>query len=547
MADDLNIHAALGAVNLFMSSVKSCRLYPESSDLVKQSLSTGYARLAALFYRDAPFVVSEAQGSILFDGKLLDAKSQRMPQIHSLRLLMQGLNLKSIVFDRAVDQENYAKVTRILSIPPEEMDARGGVREMFEAEGVSFVSANHNVFLGAEADAVIENDDEFFRRIWFGQVTELQALSYLTKKTANTSWLQAVSSRFLSYSADKGCEPNDRETITRLACLNGYLIKAGMEAGSGSILSLVYDVLEALGPWFNADILALNLSDRAVTQAVEQLEAERFLLLAARLLVMKGSQRRGSRLVSSTHMQAYAAASDWILALPRGIESRHSIDELKVREETLQKRELLRIEGLIKGLMDGDSDALNDLDTLAALPRTMTDLIQAGKTREAEQLIQRVSLAINLDDEGKSIGAVRVLLHTAKALTALDRQEQVSRVVGPVNLWARYQQEVTPLFESAADLMVNHSHNLIVCGVFTEAIPLLETFSLMVQGRLKKNRQMTQYAERTLRRMASERVFNLLMEEFREDTNGHRTHAATCLVLLGNMSVPPPSGPASGK
>jgi len=243
--------------------------------------------------------------------------------------------------------------------------------------------------------------------------------------------------------------------------------------------------------------------------------------------------------VSSTHMRSYVVASDWTLALPRGVEFRPLIDELKAREETLQKRALLSIEVLIKGLMAGDSDALNDHDAVAALPRAITERIQTGNTQEAERLIQAVSLAINLDDEAKSRAAVRVLLHTAKALTSLEKREQVIRVVGPINLWARYQQEVTPLFESAADMMVNHSHNLIVGGLFGEAIPLVETFSLMAQGRLKKNRQMTQYAERTLRRMASERVFNLLMEEFRGDTKGHRAHAATSLVLIGHISVPP--------
>ena len=539
MADDLNIQTALGAVNLFMSAVKNCRLYPESSDIVRQSLSSGYSRLTALFYRDAPFIVSEAQGSILFDGKLLDAKSQRMPQIHSLRLLMQALNLKSIVFDRAIDQENYAKASRILSMPPEEMDAQGGVRKMFEAEGVSFVSANHNVFLGAEADEVIERDEDFFRRIWFRQITELQALSYIARKTANAAWLLSVSGRFLTFCADKGYEPNDWDTISRLASLNGYLVRAGSEQGNATTFSLLYESLEALGAWFNADLLALNLSEVAVTKAVEHLDNESFMLLAARLLLVKQTQRRGSRLVGRVHIKAYSDASDWSLAQPRGREFTASIEALRSREEAAQQETLARIEAVIEGLMEGGSDALNDLDALAALPRVMTERTQQGKTQEAERLIQAVSLAINLDDEAKSMAAVRVLLQAAKAFTGLGRLDLVSRVLGPVNLWARYQQEVTPLFESAADMMVNHIHNLIVGGLFGDAVQFMESFSLMAQGRLKKDLHMTRYAERTLRRMASERVFNLFMEAFREDTGGHRHQASVALALLGNIAVPP--------
>jgi len=539
MADELNLNAAMGAVNFFMSAVKCCRLYPESSDIVKNSLSTGYSRLTTLFYRDAPFVVSEAQGSMLFDGKLLDPKSQRMPQIHSLRILMQGLNLKSLVFERGIDQENYAKVSRLLSLSPEKVEALGGVRAIFEIEGVAFVSANHNVFDAAEGDFVIDSDEAFFSGLWFGQVTELQALSYMSKKIFTAAWLKTVSRRFLTYLADKGCEPNDWESIFRLARLNGLIIQAGMERGYETISPLVYRSIEDLGPWFNADALALNLSDERVTQAAKQLDKESFMLLSARLLLMKKSQRRGSRLLSSVHMRPYAAASDWLLALPRGGESKALISELGRREERLQKKELVRIEVLIEGLMDGNSDALNDLEVLAALPQMIVERVQLGKIEEAETLIQEVSLSINLEDETTSMAAVRVLLHTAKAFSSLDRREQMIRVMGPLNLWARYQQEVSPLFESVADMMVNHIHTLIVCGHFAEAIPLVETFSLIAQGRLKKNDRMTDYAERALRRMASERVFNLLMEEFRENKIGHRGYAAAFFVHLGNISVPP--------
>lgn len=539
MADELNFNAAMGAVNLLVSAVKSYRLYPASSDIVKNSLRTGYMRLTTLFYRDAPFVVSEAQGAILFDGKPLDARSQRIPQIRSLQSLMEGLNLKSLVFDPGIDQASYAKLTRILSMAPEELQVLGGVRQLLETEGVAHVSVNHKVFVAADSTEVIASDEDLFGQIWYGQVAELQALGHLTKKIADLAWLKTVSRRFLLYIADKGHEPNDWETITRLAKLSGLLIKAGAETGSDLALPVLYESLEALGPWFNADALALNLSDRVVARAVDQLDDDSFVLLSARLLLMHRSQRRGSRLVSRAKLEPYAAASDWMLGLPRGIELKYPVDEARKQEERHQKKELSRIDGLIDALMGGDSETLNDLEALAALPRMMTERVQMGRGDEAEKMIQAIALAINLDDARKSMSAVRVLLHTGRSFLSLARRDMVIRVVGPINLWVRYQQEVTPLLESVADMMVHHVHNLVVSGHVAEAIPVAETFSLIVQGRLKKGPKMTRYAEKTLSRMASERVFNILMEAFRTNANGCRGHASTFLVQLGRISVPP--------
>jgi len=539
MAEELNINAAMGAVNLFMSAVKSCRLYPVSSDIVKNTIDTGYKRLSTVFYREAPFVVSEAGGNIFFDGKLLDPRSQRMPQIVSLRVLMESLSLRSIAFDPGIDGENYARLSRNLSIAPEEVEALGGIREMLDAAGVSYVTVNHQVYVPAEYDGVIESDEELFRSIWFNQVSEPQALGYIMKKIPSRPWLKAVSSRFLSYIADKGSDPTDWESISSIAQLSGLLIKAGVERDDDTLFQALYQSLEELGPYYNCDTLALNLSETVVTQAIDLLDNDSFMLLSARLLLVNRSQRRGSRLVSGANMRLYVNASDMLLSHPKGIEFKYQVDELRKREERLQKKELVRIDVLIEGLKDGDSNALHDPEVLAALPKSITERVQLGKGDEAEKLIQAISLSINLEDEKTSMAAVRVLLHTARAFSTLDRRDMVVRVVGPINLWVRYQQEVTPLFESVADMMVSHVHNLVVASQFAETIGVVETFSLIEQGRLKKNEQVTQYADKTLRRMASERVFNTIMEEFRKNEKGRRDHVANFLVQLGKISVPP--------
>lgn len=539
MADELDINAALGAVNLFVSTVKSRRLYPESSDIVKNTLSTGYTRLTSVFYRDAPFVVSEAEGSILFDGKLLDPKFQHTPQISALRYLMAGFNLKSISFERGIDSENYAALSRVLSMGPDEVVSLGGVREILETEGISHVTVNHKVFVAAESELLIESDEELFRHIWFGHVSEPQAVTYIAKRLVNAAWVTSVSRRFLSYIEEKGGEPSDWESISALAKLSGLCLTAAAERGDDSVVQAWYQSLEALGPWFNSDALAMNLTDPVVTRSVDHLDNESFMLLSARLMLIKQTQRRGSRLMSGSVISHYFNASDWMLTLSRGIELKYQVDELRKREERAQKKELVRIEVLIEGLLTGAFDALGDPEVLLALPRAITERVQQGKEGDAERLIQAICLSINPDDEKRSLAAVRVLLHTSRSLISLDQRDMVIRVVGPINLWVRYQQEVTPLFEAIADMMVNFIHHLVVSCQFAEAIPMVETFSLIELGRLKKNAQMCQYAEKTMRRIASERVFNTLMAEFRKNEKGRREHAANFLVQLGKISVPP--------
>lgn len=539
MAEELNINTAMGAVNLFIKAVKNCRLYPETSDSVINSIETGYKRLTTVFYRNVPFVVSEAEGSILFDGKVLEPKSQRMPQITSLRVLMETLDLKSIIFDRGIDKQNYGHFSRILSLPPEEVMALGGVREIMDTTGVNYITVNHKLFVAAVYDSVIENDEDLFTHIWFRQASEPQALGYIFKKIGESAWVNSLGRRFLAFMVDKGSVPTEWEFISSLATLSGFLTKAGVEGDDASVFHTLYRSLNALGPYFNSDALALNLSDKTITESIDQLDDDSFVHLSACLMLIKRSHRRGSCPMDPMHLRLYSEASDWMLSLPRGIVLRSRVDALRALQERDQKKELVRIDVLIEALMDGDTHALNDLGVRGVLPQALTERVQQGHHDAVDKLIHAISLSINLDDKKQVMEAVRVLLHTAKAFARFDYVDMVSRVIVPLNFWVRYQQEITPLYEASCDMMVHHIHSLVVSGRFSESIPVVETFHLIEQGRLKKNEVVTQYANKVMERMASERVFNTALVEFRKNEKGRREHAAHFLTQLGKISVPP--------
>ena len=539
MAEELNIHTAMGAVNLFMGAVKNCRFYPETSDIVQNSIEMGYKRLLTVFYRDASLVVSESDGSVLFDGRLLDPKFQKMPQVCSLKGLMDTLDIKSITFDPGIDQENYASLARVLSLHPDEVAALGGVHDMIEAAGLSGVAVNHKVYVSAEYETFIESDEELFRHIWFNQVSEPQALGYVGKKMGEMAWLDTVGQRFLAYAAGKGAETTDWTAISGLASLWGFLIKAAVEQEKPQTYCSLHGSLDALGPYFSCDVLALNHSEGEMAEVVELLDDKAFALLSARLLLIKRSGRRGIRLMDPSHLRYYISASDWMLNLPKGIALKYAVDELRKCEEKHQAEALARIEALLSELVGGNADVLNHPEVRAALPRSVAERIEAGALDEAEKLIHAISFFTNLEEETQAMAAVQVLLETGRVLIRQNSWEMVNRVIVPLNLWVRYQGGVTPLYESACDLMINHAHSLIVSGQFGEATSVVETFHLIVQGRLKKNGAVTQYAGKVMRRIASERVFNATMEEFRKNGRGLRDHASHLLVLFGAISVPP--------
>ena len=539
MAQELNINAAMGAVNLFMSAVKGCRLYPETSAIVKNSLDSGYKRLVTVFYRDTPFLISEADGTILFDGKPLDPRAQRMPQIDSLRGLMENLNLKSIAFNRGIDSANYAKFAKLLSMPPEEIDALGGIREMMDTEGVSFVVVNHKVYIQADSDSVIEDDQELFRQVWSDQIVDLPAASYIEKRFSHPQWLGGLGEGISDFISDKGLDVTDSESVLCIARLFGLVTRVALNYEIENAYAKVFDHLEALGPFYNSDLFALNIDEASVKDGIGSLSVDQFDLLAARLLVIRETQRRGSRFLGEENFRLYQQAAQWLVSSDRAVAERERIDALVRDEREAQKREIERIERFLEKVLRGDLSSLSEPSVQAAIPRVIADRIQVGKFDDAEALIAAVSAGVSTDDKELSEAAVRSLLQSTRTMIMLERRDLVNRAISPVNFWLRFQNELSSLYESVTDVIVNHVHHLITVQQLDDAVPFFETFSLMVQGRLKKGELITQHAGRTLKRMASERIFGLIMGEFRKSDEERKESSCTLLVLMGEISVKP--------
>ena len=537
MAQELNINSAMGAVNLFMSAVKNCRLYPESSDIVKNSLVSAHKRLTGVFYRDTPFSISEAEGHILFDGKVLDPRSQRMPQVESLRVLMENLNVKSIAFKRGIDSDNYAKFARLLSLPPEEVDALGGVREIMETEGISYIVVNHRVYIEADSDAVIEENAELFRQIWMDQVAIGPATMYVERHLGDPGWLEGLGEEMLSFITDKGNELSDIESIIAIARLFGLVIRTGLDRELVGTYRRVYNSLEGLGPYFNCDTLALNFDDGSIADGLDTLEDDQFNHLAARLQVIDQSSRRGSRFLSDDNLGLYQQASQKMMDSERGNANRGTIVSLTDEEKRTQEAEIKRIEAAIDELQGGDVAVLEDSAVQTAIPKAITDRIQMGRLSEAEKLIQSIATAIGLENRARSEEAVRALLQSCRAMIGAQRRDMVSRLVSPINFWVRFQDESSTLLDSVADVIVNHAHYLVNAYQFADAVPLFETFSLIGTGRLQKGETLTQMAERSLVRMASERVFNTVLGEFKKNEKERRESTSALLILMEKHSV----------
>ena len=112
--------------------------------------------------------------------------------------------------------------------------------------------------------------------------------------------------------------------------------------------------------------------------------------------------------------------------------------------------------------------------------------LQVGKFDDAEALIAAVSAGVSTDDKELSEAAVRSLLQSTRTMIMLERRDLVNRAISPVNFWLRFQNELSSLYESVTDVIVNHVHHLITVQQLGDAVPFFETFSLMVQGRLKR-------------------------------------------------------------
>jgi CRP-like cAMP-binding protein/HEAT repeat protein len=216
----------------------------------------------------------------------------------------------------------------------------------------------------------------------------------------------------------------------------------------------------------------------------------------------------------------------------------------EIKEKILSEKKRIALDRVhqqkgINRILQGDHAPLADPLVMDAITDRIALWQRSGKDDQARNLIDKIADGL-LDGSLKTRSlASSSLLAIGEMFLADNRSDELTRLSQRLNLWIRFETEVTFNYKAACQMLQDHARRLLGAYQFTEANAILETFSFIAYGKLKKNDEIREMAASVLRSIATEKTFKLIFDEFKDNAKEQGKNAFYTLIRLGDIAVVP--------
>lgn len=175
---------AIDTMVIINAAITNIRLYPPSSNLIKNSIDKAYSTLISILEQADSMVLAESEKNLLISGELLSEKDQKKPQVVAILDLLLSFGIKSLAFEKGLEKEELSKFLDILSRQPEDLDKEGGLHQVVEGKNLTHILLDQKVYVSIDKDQQIiasqeTKDREIERRS--GERRQEYSTEYFTK------------------------------------------------------------------------------------------------------------------------------------------------------------------------------------------------------------------------------------------------------------------------------------------------------------------------------------------------------------------------------
>jgi len=127
------------------------------------------------------------------------------------------------------------------------------------------------------------------------------------------------------------------------------------------------------------------------------------------------------------------------------------------------------------------------------------------------------------------------LARTIESLSYDQQIDMIRKLSGQLVEWIKQETSATPAYRKICNSLQKLLQNLINQKRFAETIPIMEVFSNINTGSLKKDDQVREVSLEVLRNLASGDNINILLKEFNTNEQNKETEADKILAGFGDV------------
>ncbi|MDA8402925.1 MAG: hypothetical protein M0Z56_01820, partial [Desulfobacteraceae bacterium] len=544
MTNSLTMEKTINILGAMVAAINNIRLYPPTSAIILNSIDKAYSAVKSVITTNQPLLIAESENNLLISGEPLSFKMQQFPQVSSFRSVMTSLRIRSIILKKEMEKGEFKNFLMVISKSADDVELEGGIQKVAGKTKLSHISITPSRHAPEEKakktpDSLDVADVDMIRSfIDERKITERNYMR-LGEKAVDSKWVTDFFKATIAQIRDQGITIADDllpDTISRM--VQAFARSTPRENWSRISKSITNALSDNEKELF-AVVMVKNLEGGLFDTLIKSLSDDQFIDFFADINHINETHSYGSKNLPDDEVKTFSKA---LTTLKNNKKAQKLKAEIKARIFEGKKKDAIGkavLNVALTKILKGDLLVLSDKRILDVIPGVITKYYAEDKGDSAMNIINRI--ADGLLHESLKVRALSssALLAIGEMFIRENRRDEISKLAHRLNIWVKFETEVTYNFKAVCQLLQNHTRDLLAHYQFSEANTILETFSFIYHGQIRKPDEIREVAGNVLKNIATAKIFNAVFDEFISNGKDEGKNAYYTLIRLGMISVVP--------
>ncbi len=544
MSNTMKSEKIISAMAAIVAAVTNMRLYPPASAIISNAVDKAFSAVRNFDIQDEGLLIAESENNILISGQILSYKHQQLPQVVTLREIMGGLRMKSIILKKEVGKIEFKSLLQIMSMTPEDVELEGGIQRITTNIDLPNIVLTPKIYVTVDQEREIMGSldpaDINLIKSFIGEhrVNENGYLR-ISEKVGDSQWVADLIGSGINQITESGAAISDdvmSRTIGEM--FQAFESSATAEARPKVSEGIIQSLFRPDSDMFSV-VMANNHEGPMFDSVTGMLDDDQFADFIAKVNRIREDGSYDDMKMSEEEKEHFNKTLKKLAKKERTSRLSSIIKERIKAEKEKSRSEKDHMETAIEKILNGDQSPFSDDAIMAKMPGLISKLFESGDLEKTRALINRLSSGLVSEDAEVRARISEVVQKTGEKFSGEEGRKELIRLAHSLNLWVKTEIEYTPSYEPVCKLLQNHTRYLLKHNQYAEANIILETFSFIFYGRIPKSEPIKAIAGKVLRNVATEEIFDAVMYEFNTNNNKEGQNAYYTLIRLGMISIEP--------
>ena len=508
---------SLDALILMNTAIMNVRLYPPTSAIIINTIEKLHLAFLDMFALEAPIIFAESEKNLLICGKPLDQKDQERLQVTTLLNILLNFGIESISFDRGLEKAELGAFLEILSKRPESVKNEGGLLKIMGENKVQHIYLDQKVYVAMDKTQKILSSLD----ITDDQITQFFMLIHpelagdhknLQKMMKDPEWLSQTFQTGLSQLMEQKGASSDvvlSENLEKMIALMDKVAGSLEQKDRDKVAQHIGKSIIALDP-----VMMQQLKAQKVDHLFDGALMKYFVSKIARDKLAKAHTSKEEVSVRTQVPESGAAL-----------------------EKTDYQNQFRNLKETLHTIPKDDQKAFLDAPLMSDLPKLFEQLDSQKEHETMAIIISR--LVGNLFSKNADVRAqASTALADIFASLSHERQNKlIEKLSTQLIDWIKIEPLATLAYKKICNNLKDLVHDFIREGRFADAIPVLDVFSNISAGILKKNDEAREISSDIIRSLTSEEHISILLKAFKTNNVNKQIESGGVLARLDESAM----------